>query len=110
MVAYAWNPSTGKRRAGASRARGILGGTFYSCNLFLEFLILRFIQFNIWSSLLPVNHLETLGLSQGSYSCTNIMTKKQVEEERIYSAYTSTLLFIPKGSQDRNSHGAGSKS
>ena len=30
-------------------------------------------------------------LSQGSYSCTNIMTKKQVGEERVYSAYTSIL-------------------
>jgi hypothetical protein len=28
------------------------------------------------------------------------MTKKQVGEERIYSAYTSTLLFITKGSQE----------
>jgi hypothetical protein len=35
------------------------------------------------------------------------MTKKQVEEERVYSAYTSTLLFITKGSQDRNSYRAG---
>jgi hypothetical protein len=26
-------------------------------------------------------------LSQGFYSCTNIMTKKQVGEERVYSAY-----------------------
>jgi hypothetical protein len=32
------------------------------------------------------------------------MTKKQVGEEGIYSAYTSTLLFITKGSQDKNSH------
>jgi hypothetical protein len=31
------------------------------------------------------------------------MTKKQVGEERVYSAYTSTLLFITKGSQDKNS-------
>jgi hypothetical protein len=36
------------------------------------------------------------GLSQGFYSCTNIMTKKQVGEERVYTAYTSTLLFITK--------------
>jgi hypothetical protein len=36
-------------------------------------------------------------LSQGFYSCTNIMTKKQVGEERVYSAYTSILLFITKG-------------
>ena len=35
-------------------------------------------------------------LSQGFYSCTNIMTKKQVGEERVYSAYISTLLFITK--------------
>jgi hypothetical protein len=39
-------------------------------------------------------------LSQGFYSCTNIMTKKQVGEERVYSAYTSRLLFITKGSRD----------
>jgi hypothetical protein len=39
-------------------------------------------------------------LSQGFYSCTNIMTKKQVGEERVYSAYTSILLFITEGSQD----------
>ena len=35
------------------------------------------------------------------------MAKKQVEEERVYSTYTSTLLFITKGSQDRNSSRAG---
>jgi hypothetical protein len=35
-------------------------------------------------------------LSQGFYSCTNIMTKKQVGEERVYLAYTSILLFITK--------------
>jgi hypothetical protein len=35
-------------------------------------------------------------LSQGFYFCTNIMTKKQVVEERDYSVYTSTLLFITK--------------
>jgi hypothetical protein len=45
--------------------------------------------------------------SQGFYSCTNIMAKKQVVEERVYSAYTFTLLFITKGSHDRNSHRAG---
>jgi hypothetical protein len=28
------------------------------------------------------------------------MTKKQVGEEKIYSAYISTLLFSTKGSQD----------
>jgi hypothetical protein len=37
----------------------------------------------------------------------NIMTKKHVGEGRVYSAYTSTLLFITKGSQNRNSHRAG---
>jgi hypothetical protein len=37
----------------------------------------------------------------------NIITKKQVGEERVYSAYTSILLFITKGSQERYSHRAG---
>jgi hypothetical protein len=32
------------------------------------------------------------------------MTKKQVGEERVYLTYTSTLLFITKGSQNWNSH------
>jgi hypothetical protein len=32
------------------------------------------------------------------------MAKKKVGEERVYSAYTSTLLFITKESQDRSSH------
>jgi hypothetical protein len=35
------------------------------------------------------------------------MIKKQVGRERVYLAYTSTLLFITKGSQDRNSSRAG---
>jgi hypothetical protein len=35
------------------------------------------------------------------------MTIKQLEEERVYSAYTSTLLFISKGNQVRNSNRAG---
>jgi len=49
-------------------------------------------------------------LNQGFYSCTSIMTKKQVGKERVYSAYTSTLLFITKGSQDWNSSRSGSRS
>jgi hypothetical protein len=49
-------------------------------------------------------------LSQGFCSCRNIMTKKQVGEERVYSAYNSILLFITKGSQDWNSSRAGSRS
>jgi hypothetical protein len=36
----------------------------------------------------------------------NIMTKKQAGEEWVYSAYTSTMLFITKGSRDWNSHRA----
>jgi hypothetical protein len=35
------------------------------------------------------------------------MTKRQVEEKRVYSAYTYTLLFITEESQGRNSKGAG---
>ena len=33
----------------------------------------------------------------------NIMIKKQVREKTVYSAYTSILLFITKGTQDWNS-------
>jgi hypothetical protein len=54
--------------------------------------------------------LNVYCLSQGFYSCTNIMTKNQVGEERVYSAYTFTLLFITKGSQDWNSSRSGSRS
>jgi hypothetical protein len=38
------------------------------------------------------------------------MTKKQVGEEKVYSAYTSILLFITKESQDWNSSRAASRS
>ena len=53
--------------------------------------------------LFPLFFLVPPCLSRGLYSCTNIMTKKQVGEERVYSAHTSTPLFITKGSQDWNS-------
>jgi hypothetical protein len=36
------------------------------------------------------------------------MAKKQVGEERVHSIYTSSLLFITEGSQDRNSNRTGS--
>jgi hypothetical protein len=35
------------------------------------------------------------------------MINKGTWEERVYSAYTSTLVFIIKGSEDRNPHRAG---
>jgi hypothetical protein len=38
------------------------------------------------------------------------MTKKEVEEEKVYSAYISTVLFITEGSQDWNSSRSGSRS
>jgi hypothetical protein len=34
---------------------------------------------------MPMNVQEAYCLSQGFYFCTNIMTKKQVREERVYS-------------------------
>jgi hypothetical protein len=52
---------------------------------------------------LSITCVETMCLSQGFYSCTNIMTKKQVGEERVYLAYTSIVLFITKETQDWNS-------
>jgi hypothetical protein len=45
-----------------------------------------------------------------SIPAQNIMTKKQIGEERVYSVYTYTLLFITKGSQDWNSSRSGSRS
>ena len=45
-----------------------------------------------------------------SIPAQNNMTKKQVEEEKVYSAYTSILLFITKGSQDWNSSRSESRS
>jgi hypothetical protein len=49
-------------------------------------------------SLSLLEHIFQQGycLSQGFFFCTNIMTKKQVGEERVYSAYISILLFITK--------------
>jgi hypothetical protein len=44
---------------------------------------------NIYRTFHPKTKEYTFCLSQGFYSCTNIMTKKQVGEERVYSAYTS---------------------
>jgi hypothetical protein len=52
----------------------------------------------------------TLVLVRVSIPGQNIMTKKQVGEERVYSAYISTLLFITEGSQDWNSSRSGSRS
>jgi hypothetical protein len=37
----------------------------------------------------------------------NYHDHKQLEEERIYLAYTSTSVFIIEGSQDKNSSRAG---
>ena len=58
--------------------------------------------------------LEPICLSQGFYACTNIMTKKQVGEERVYLAYTSILLFITKevrtGTQASQKAGADAES
>jgi hypothetical protein len=44
--------------------------------------------------------LSTCVLVSVSIPAQNIMTKKQVGKERVYSAYTSTLLFITKGCQE----------
>jgi len=75
------------------------------------------IQQNIWRiySLMEKTRKGTGGtnwicLRQGFSSCTNITTKNQVGEERVYSAYTSTLLFITKENQDWNSSMSGSSS
>ena len=51
--------------------------------------------------------LSIFSLSQGFYSCTKHHDQEASLGEKGYSAYTSTLLFITKGSQDRNSHRIG---
>jgi hypothetical protein len=58
----------------------------------------------------PLNCLWLPVLVRVSIPGQNIMTKKQVGEERVYLAYTSILLFITKGSQDWNSSRSGSRS
>jgi hypothetical protein len=40
----------------------------------------------------------------------NTMTKKPVGEERVYSVYACTLLFIAKGSQDKTLKELGGRS
>jgi hypothetical protein len=45
----------------------------------------------------------TMVLVRVSIPVQNVMTKKQAGKERVYSAYTSMLLFVTKGSQDCNS-------
>ena len=55
-------------------------------------------------------HLHVHAGTQASYLVwVSIAVTKhhEVGEERVYSAYTSTLLFITKGSQDRNSNKQG---
>jgi hypothetical protein len=54
--------------------------------------------------------LVPICLKQAFIPAQNIVTKKQVGEKRVYSTYTSTLLFITKGSQDWNSSRSGSRS
>jgi hypothetical protein len=44
------------------------------------------------------------------YSCTNIMTKKQLGRKGFIQLTLSTLLLITKGSQDWNSSRSGSRS
>jgi hypothetical protein len=44
------------------------------------------------------------------YSCTNIMTKKHVVEERVYSAYTFHIAVHHQGNQDWNSSRSGNRS
>jgi hypothetical protein len=59
-------------------------------------LVFNFMQYLQQSCLCIEHKALSQCLSQGLYSCTNIMTKKQVGEERVYSAYNSILLFITK--------------
>jgi hypothetical protein len=66
----------------------------------------------IWSSIKhPVSNqffFRGTALITVSIPAQNIMTK--IGDERVHAAYTSTLLFISKGSQDWNSSRSGSRS
>jgi hypothetical protein len=56
------------------------------------------------------NSLKSNSFSQGFYSCTNIMTKKQVGRKGFIQLTFSTLLLITKGCQDWNSSRSRSRS
>jgi len=59
------------------------------------------------SSILKWYGLEVgVCLSQGFYSCVNIMAKKQVGEEMVYSAYTSSWKEGRTGTQAGQEAGA----
>jgi hypothetical protein len=58
-------------------------------------------------SLFPLVHFYTPVLIRVPIPAQNIRFKKQLGEERMYSAYTSMLLFITKGIQDWYSQKAG---
>jgi hypothetical protein len=60
--------------------------------------------------LFPMSYIWTEVLVRVCIPAQNITTKKQDGEERIDSAYTSTLLLVTKESQDWKSHRAGSRS
>jgi hypothetical protein len=63
-----------------------------------------------WASQLLLFFFSPHVLVKVSIPGQNIMTKKQVGEERVYSAYTSILLFITERSQDWNSSRSESRS
>lgn len=63
-----------------------------------------------WRECKQFKEIPSSGVSVRVFISTqNTVTKKQVGEERVYSAYTSTLLFITKGNQDWNSNRSGSR-
>jgi hypothetical protein len=51
--------------------------------------------------------LDCVCLTRVSIVATKHSNEMKVGEERVYLAYMSTALFIPEGSQDRNSSRAG---
>jgi hypothetical protein len=67
----------------------------YPGSLLVSYEFFQFFKKNIVDIFIRIE--LTWCLSQGFYCCTNIMTKKQVGEERVYSAYISILLLITKG-------------
>jgi hypothetical protein len=68
--------------------------------------VLRFKYIENSMSFYYISNYLSMRLSQGFYSCTNIMTKKQVGEERVYLAYTFITKEVRTGTQAGQEAGA----
>jgi hypothetical protein len=94
-------------RASNHECSYVLGTRIYQYSIGFSHLQVFSLQPNLQCKCMAGCNDLALCLSRVSIPAQNIMTKKQVGEERVYSAYTSTLLFSTKGSQSKNSRRLG---